>query len=70
MGQPDVEKFKERVAGLMDEVDRIIEDADGWPAVSANAGRIRASLNMIRIALGGSVCAPASEFLPDGAVED
>jgi hypothetical protein len=37
------------------DVDQLEKEADGFPAVYANAARIRAALNMIRVNLGGSV---------------
>jgi hypothetical protein len=33
MGEPDIEKIKERLAGLLQEVDRLEKEADAFPAV-------------------------------------
>jgi hypothetical protein len=55
MNEPDVEKIKTILAGLLEDVDRLEDEAEAFPAVAANAARIRAALNMIRINLGGSI---------------
>ena len=55
MGIKDIQAVKELLAGLLEQVDRLENEADDFPAVAANAARIRAAVNMIRINLGGSV---------------
>lgn len=55
MTQPDVDKIKELLADLSAGVDMLENEAADFPAVAANAARVRAALNMILLNLGESV---------------